>query len=154
MICSFSTCYNNGSTYSEWNTNNGQQFGSFLAADVAFHQKYLFSLHILGFGYTVPSSCVIGVWTLATTIGIIVFALLFVGMCVLPSSVWLLVLVVLFCKGNNSISSPIFFSLPSLALLTEDVVSATESRWFAILSDSRAEAKPSPTAPMRGIKSC
>lgn len=48
-----------------------------------------------------------------------------------------------------------FSSLPRLVLpvlLTEDVL-ATESRWFAILSDSGAEAKPSPTASVMGIKS-
>lgn len=59
---------------------------------------------------------------------------------------------------NVSITSPIFFfffpSLPRPGLPTEDVVLATESRWFAISSDGRAEAKPSPTASVMGIKSC
>lgn len=49
---------------------------------------------------------------------------------------------------------PSFSSLPRPGLPTEDVVLATESRWFAILSDSRAQAKLSPTASMIGIKSC
>lgn len=47
---------------------------------------------------------------------------------------------------------PVSLSFPCPVLLTVDVVSATESRWFAILSNSRAEAKPSPTAPTMGIK--
>lgn len=48
-----------------------------------------------------------------------------------------------------------FSSLPRLVLpvlLTKDVVLTTESRWFAISSDSGAEAKPSPTASVIGIK--
>lgn len=52
------------------------------------------------------------------------------------------------------ISSSTFLSSHCPALLTVYVVSATESRWFAILTDSRAETKPSPTAPTMGIKSC